>query len=102
MTHADREPDPETPFGEALLDALRASGVPLTGLSYAEIQEMKPLGREEAIAMLRRNVSLSYAMIQIIKTKSPQEIAEWIHDQHVATAQTVGNMVPFIIMMSLM
>ena len=103
MTDETLEPDADIPFGEELLEALRSTGLPLIGMSYAEIQQMKLLDREGAIRMLRQNTaSLSYAMIQIIKTKSAQEIAQLVHQQHAAAAAGVGNVMPFLILMSMM
>ncbi len=103
MTDETLEPDAEVPFGAELLEALRATGLPLIGMSYAEIQQMKVLDREGAIRMLRRTtVSLPYATIQIMKTKSPQEIAQLVHAQHAAVNSTPGSAMPILVLMTMM
>jgi len=68
-------------FGQRFLEEWKRLGGPLTGWSYAEIQEIKGCDQEGLARALRHNHSLaSFAAIQRVRSaQSPEDLARELH-----------------------
>jgi hypothetical protein len=85
------EDPPDADYGSRVLAAFRKKGISVSQWNYASIQAMEKASRLEFLDLFKRHDRLvSYALIEVIRTGTPEELVTRLmkekaaHDQMMA------------------